>query len=196
MYHDATVSRYWGGLFTDFAGFQIVVCDRGDEVVAAGHCIPVFWDETAEGLPAGLDGVLEQGVRDFARGTSSNGGLGPPGDRIARPPGTRPQQRGPHHDEDRCRRKRARGPDRARPSHAQGAVSAHPDGALLPVGAPRRTTLRPLVQGPPEARRGVRTGRAPIHGHHRNDLRVGGVDRTCVSPRATPTSCREPCNPS
>ena len=68
MYHDATVSRHWGGLFTDFAGFQIVVCDRGDEVVAAGHCIPVFWDETAEGLPAGLDGVLEQGVRDFEVG--------------------------------------------------------------------------------------------------------------------------------
>jgi hypothetical protein len=68
MYHDATVSRYWRGLFTDFAGFQIVVCDRGDEVVAAGHCIPVFWDETAEGLPAGLDGVLEQGVRDFEVG--------------------------------------------------------------------------------------------------------------------------------
>ena len=68
MYHDATVSRYWGDLFTVFAGFQIVVCDRGDEVVAAGHCIPVFWDETAEGLPAGLDGVLEQGVRDFEVG--------------------------------------------------------------------------------------------------------------------------------
>ena len=68
MYHDATVSRHWGDLFTDFAGFQIVVCDRGDEVVAAGHCIPVFWDGTTEGLPAGLDGVLEQGVRDFEVG--------------------------------------------------------------------------------------------------------------------------------
>jgi hypothetical protein len=64
MYHDATVGRYWEGLFTDFAAFQIVVCDRGDEVLAAGHCIPVFWEETAEGLPTGLDGVLEQGVRD------------------------------------------------------------------------------------------------------------------------------------
>jgi len=68
MYHDATVDRYWNGLFTDFAGFQIAVCDRGERVVAAGHCIPVFWDGTLEGLPAGVDGVLEQGVRDLEVG--------------------------------------------------------------------------------------------------------------------------------
>jgi GNAT superfamily N-acetyltransferase len=68
MYHDATVDRYWPCLFTDFAGFQLAICDRGDEVVAAGFCIPVFWDETLEGLPAGVDGVLEHGVRDLEVG--------------------------------------------------------------------------------------------------------------------------------
>ena len=34
---------------------------------AAGHCIPVFLDETTEGLPAGLDEVLERGVEDLER---------------------------------------------------------------------------------------------------------------------------------
>lgn len=63
MYHDAVVSRYWDSLFADFAGFQVVVCDGGGEILAVGHCIPVFWDGTVEGLPSGLDGVLERGVR-------------------------------------------------------------------------------------------------------------------------------------
>ncbi|HEX2728379.1 MAG TPA: hypothetical protein VHM16_01410 [Rubrobacteraceae bacterium] len=48
MHHDAVVTRYWERLYTDFAPFQIVVCERG-EVVAAGNSVPVFWD------PEGLD---------------------------------------------------------------------------------------------------------------------------------------------
>ncbi len=70
MHHDAAVNRHWSGLFTDFADFQIAVCDLEDEIVAVGHCIPVSWDGTTEGLPAGLDGVLERGSR-----TSSSGAL-------------------------------------------------------------------------------------------------------------------------
>jgi hypothetical protein len=68
MHHDAAVNRYWSRLFTDFARFQIAVCDDEAGVVAAGHCIPVFWDETIEGLPEGLDGVLERGFEDLDRG--------------------------------------------------------------------------------------------------------------------------------
>jgi hypothetical protein len=68
MHHDAAVNRYWSGLFTDFAGFQIAVCDDEVGIVAAGHCIPMFWDETIEGLPVGLDGVLERGMEDLDRG--------------------------------------------------------------------------------------------------------------------------------
>jgi hypothetical protein len=65
MHHDAVVNRYWDSLFTDFAGFQIAVCEGENDVVAAGNCIPVSWDGTTEGLPAGLDGVLERGVGDL-----------------------------------------------------------------------------------------------------------------------------------
>jgi len=65
MHHDAIVQRFWDALFADFAGFQIAVCDDGGGILAAGHCIPVFWDGTSHDLPAGLDGVLERGVEDF-----------------------------------------------------------------------------------------------------------------------------------
>ena len=64
MHHDAMVNRYWERLYSEFPGFQIVVCE-GDEVVAAGNSLPVFWDGTVEGLPAGLDGVLERGFEDL-----------------------------------------------------------------------------------------------------------------------------------
>ena len=68
MHHDAVVSRYWERLSTDFPAFQIAVCEGdGSEIVAAGHCIPVFWDGTIEGLPDGLDGVLERGMEDHER---------------------------------------------------------------------------------------------------------------------------------
>jgi hypothetical protein len=67
MHHDAVVSSYWDSLFTDFAGYQVVVCAE-DGIVAFGHCIPVFWDGTVEGLPSGLDGVLERGVEDLRQG--------------------------------------------------------------------------------------------------------------------------------
>jgi GNAT superfamily N-acetyltransferase len=67
MHHDAAVNRHWSALFADFPRFQVAVCD-GEKIVAAGHCIPVFWDGTVEGLPAGLDEVLERGVEGLALG--------------------------------------------------------------------------------------------------------------------------------
>ena len=68
MHHDTVVERYWDSLFTGFTGFQIAVCDEAGEVLAAGHCLPVFWDGTLGDLPAGLDGVLERGMGGSAGG--------------------------------------------------------------------------------------------------------------------------------
>jgi hypothetical protein len=68
MHHDAAVNRHWNGLYADFAGFQIAVRDDLGEIVAAGNCIPVFWDGSIEGLPTGLDGALERGFEDLAWG--------------------------------------------------------------------------------------------------------------------------------
>lgn len=69
MHHDAVVNRLWDDLlYGRFAGFQVVVCEGGGEVAAAGNTVPVFWDGTAEGLPEGLDGMLERAAQDGADG--------------------------------------------------------------------------------------------------------------------------------
>src|SRR2546421_10609550 len=58
------LNRYWSRLYDDFAEFQFVLYDEdGDVVVAEGHTIPLAWDGTAEGLPAGIDGLVEDGFR-------------------------------------------------------------------------------------------------------------------------------------
>ena len=64
MHHDTVANRYWESLYSEFPGFQIVACKK-DEVMAAGNTIPVFWDSIVEGLPAGLDGVVERGFEDL-----------------------------------------------------------------------------------------------------------------------------------
>lgn len=72
MLHDAVAERCWPHLGTDFATFQIVVCEGRNRVVAAGNSIPVVWDGTREGLPAGWDAALEQGVRNLGQGSGAN----------------------------------------------------------------------------------------------------------------------------
>jgi GNAT superfamily N-acetyltransferase len=64
---DPVADRYWEGLFTTFADFQLVVYSRDDDidtVIAAGHSIPIVWDGTTGDLPDGWDAALEQGFRD------------------------------------------------------------------------------------------------------------------------------------
>ena len=65
--HDAVCGRHWSSLFTEFAEFQPVLCDVHGAPVAAGFTIPIAWNGTTRDLPSGLDGVLEQGVRDRGR---------------------------------------------------------------------------------------------------------------------------------
>lgn len=67
MRHDRVCERHWGSLFTEFAEFQLVLCDVHGAAVAAGFTIPLAWSGGPRDLPSGLDGVLEQGVRDRAR---------------------------------------------------------------------------------------------------------------------------------
>jgi GNAT superfamily N-acetyltransferase len=71
--HGDVLNRYWGRLDEAFAQFQFVLLDEeAEEVVAQGHTIPCRWDKTADGLPAGIDGVMEQGFDILARGERSN----------------------------------------------------------------------------------------------------------------------------
>jgi GNAT superfamily N-acetyltransferase len=72
MLEDPVANEHWDSLFTRFAPFQFVLCDEQETVIAAGNAIPVVWDGTIQGLPAGWDAVLEQGVRDREQGRPAN----------------------------------------------------------------------------------------------------------------------------
>lgn len=69
---DPVAIRYWGELFSVFAEYQYVLCDDDDTLIAAGHAIPLFWDGTIAGLPAGWDDALEQGFRQYQQGLAPN----------------------------------------------------------------------------------------------------------------------------
>ena len=57
--HGVVPLRYWPGLYELFPEFQYVLYDEDtDEVVAEGHSLPLAWDRTVEGLPAGIDGAM------------------------------------------------------------------------------------------------------------------------------------------
>lgn len=63
MQHDPVADAYWPALTEYFAEVQLALCDESGRVIAAAHTIPVQWDGTLAGLPAGWDAVLEKGVQ-------------------------------------------------------------------------------------------------------------------------------------
>src|SRR3954453_21787704 len=65
MLNDPVANRLWGRLVQDFPAFQILLLDAAEQVLGYGQSIPFTWDGTVEGLPAGWDAVLEQGMQDF-----------------------------------------------------------------------------------------------------------------------------------
>jgi hypothetical protein len=58
--HGDTLGRFWGRMLDELPDFQFVLVD-GDAVLAEGHTVPIRWDGTLEGLPAGIDGAFERG---------------------------------------------------------------------------------------------------------------------------------------
>jgi GNAT superfamily N-acetyltransferase len=57
--HGVVPLRYWPRLYEVFPEFQYVLFDEeAEEVVAEGHSLPLAWDGTVEGLPAGIDGAM------------------------------------------------------------------------------------------------------------------------------------------
>jgi hypothetical protein len=68
---DPVSRRYWGELFAVFPEYQYLLCDD-DQLIAAGHTIPLVWDGTVAGLPTGWDGALECGFRDYEQGQLPN----------------------------------------------------------------------------------------------------------------------------
>jgi hypothetical protein len=68
MQHDQTAQRCQSRLAEDFAAYQVVLMGPKHEPVAVGVSIPFAWDGTLEGLPAGWDAVVQQGIQDRERG--------------------------------------------------------------------------------------------------------------------------------
>jgi hypothetical protein len=67
--HGDVLNEYWGRLEEEFADFQFVLQDDdADVVLAQGHSIPCAWDGTVAGLPAGIDGLVEDAFRLRAAG--------------------------------------------------------------------------------------------------------------------------------
>jgi GNAT superfamily N-acetyltransferase len=67
--HGDVLNRYWSRLYEDFPQFQFVLYDKEQDVVLAeGHSIPFAWDGTADGLPAGIDGLVEDAFRLLQEG--------------------------------------------------------------------------------------------------------------------------------
>jgi GNAT superfamily N-acetyltransferase len=67
--HGDVMAAHWGRLGEAFSDFQFVVVDEAaDEVVAEGHSIPCAWDGTIEGLPAGIDAAIAEGVGSSVTG--------------------------------------------------------------------------------------------------------------------------------
>ena len=61
MTHNEMSPRYWARLYADFPRFQQVLLD-GDEIVAEAFALPIPWDGTVPGLPAGWDAAFELGM--------------------------------------------------------------------------------------------------------------------------------------
>jgi GNAT superfamily N-acetyltransferase len=71
--HGDVMGRYWPRLWDVFGDLQFVLYDeRSDEVLGKGHTIPCRWDGSVDGLPGGIDAVLEDGFRLQAAGSAPN----------------------------------------------------------------------------------------------------------------------------
>ena len=68
MRHDPTAERFETRLAGELGAFQLLLVDEKDDLAAVAASIPFVWDGTEQGLPAGWDAVVEQGVRDHDRG--------------------------------------------------------------------------------------------------------------------------------
>ena len=56
--HGDVLNSYWGRLTEELSDFQFHVVGDSDEILARARTIPVRWDGTIDGLPAGIDGAL------------------------------------------------------------------------------------------------------------------------------------------
>jgi len=55
--------RHWHLLFEMFPGYQLLLCDSEDRLVAVGHTVPLVWDGCIADLPATMDEIILRAER-------------------------------------------------------------------------------------------------------------------------------------
>ena len=69
--HGDVMNELWGEMDERFPAFQFVLMD-GDELAGLGNCIPIRWDGTVGGLPAGIDDAMTRAIEDHRTGREAN----------------------------------------------------------------------------------------------------------------------------
>jgi GNAT superfamily N-acetyltransferase len=72
MLNDPVADRLWDYLDQDFAAYQSMLCDDAGTVVAVGNVLPLVWDGTRAGMPAGWDDAFERAVAGWKAGRQPN----------------------------------------------------------------------------------------------------------------------------
>ncbi|KGP71782.1 hypothetical protein [Pontibacillus yanchengensis] len=54
MRQDKIGNDHWSKIMTEYASYQVLLLEDG-QVIAVGNAIPIYWDGSVEGLPAGWD---------------------------------------------------------------------------------------------------------------------------------------------
>ena len=165
---------HWHRLREELPELQLVLYDdERDAVVGRGQTIPA---STADGLPGGVDDLLERlfgaGPREEPDVLSALVAI------VDRRPAGRGAERALIEGM-RARRRRGRPPgaDRPRSTDAEGGVPADPARALRRLDARGRPALRPVDPAARPARGRARSRSARSRCGSRARRRVGGVDR-------------------
>ena len=59
--HGDVLNVYWPRLTEELPDFQFHLVDAADGILARARTIPLRWDGTVAGLPAGIDGAIARG---------------------------------------------------------------------------------------------------------------------------------------
>ena len=62
----------WSWLFDAFARYQLLALDDDGALMAVGHTVPLYWDETEEGLPDDIDGIIAKAIELHQSGGKPN----------------------------------------------------------------------------------------------------------------------------
>lgn len=64
--------KEWSHLYTTFAQYQILITSDDDEIMAFGHTIPIFWNESVELISDNLDILIKDAVKANKNGKKPN----------------------------------------------------------------------------------------------------------------------------